>query len=86
MANTRSAKKMIRKIAHRSEVNRARRSRITSFVRSLYARLEEGKSEDAKKAFLLAEAEVMRGAAKNIMHKNKAARIVSAMARRLNKI
>ena len=31
MANTRSAKKMVRKIARRTEVNKARRSRVRTF-------------------------------------------------------
>ena len=33
MANTRSAKKMVRKIARRTEVNTARRSRVRTYVR-----------------------------------------------------
>ncbi|MEC8476597.1 MAG: 30S ribosomal protein S20, partial [Pseudomonadota bacterium] len=35
MANTKSAKKMVRKIAKRTEVNKARRSRMRSFIRSV---------------------------------------------------
>ena len=35
MANTRSAKKMVRKIAARTEVNKARRSRVRTYVRKV---------------------------------------------------
>ena len=35
MANTASAKKAARKIARRTEINKARRSRVRNFVRKL---------------------------------------------------
>ncbi|WP_290481926.1 30S ribosomal protein S20, partial [Hyphomonas sp. UBA3201] len=40
MANTRSAKKMVRKIANRTEVNKARRSRVRTFVRKVEEAIE----------------------------------------------
>ena len=35
MANTKSAKKMVRKIARRTEVRKSRRSRVRTFVRKV---------------------------------------------------
>ena len=40
MANTRSAKKMVRKIAARTDVNQARRSRMRTFIRKVEEAIE----------------------------------------------
>ena len=42
MANTKSAKKMVRKIARRTEVNKSRKSRVRTFVRKVEEALEKG--------------------------------------------
>ena len=83
MANTSSAKKMIRKITRRSEINRMRRARIRSFVRKIEEAIEEGLHEDAAAALKSAQPEIMRGAHKGIFHKNTAARKISRLSRRV---
>ena len=50
MANTRSAKKMVRKIARRTEVNKARRSRVRTFVRKVEEAIEAGDKSAAQEA------------------------------------
>ena len=60
MANTTSAKKATRKIARRTEVNKARRSRMRTFVRKFEEAIAAGDAEVAKTAFVEAQSELMR--------------------------
>ena len=83
MANTRSAKKMTRKIAKRTDINRARRSRMRTFVRKVEEALATGDAANAAAALKAAEPEVMRAAQKGIIHKNNASRKISRLATRV---
>lgn len=83
MANTRSAKKMARKIERRTEVNKARRSRMRSFVRKVEEAISSGDSAAAKTAFTQAQPEIMRAATKGVIHRNTASRKVSRLAQRI---
>jgi small subunit ribosomal protein S20 len=86
MANTSSAKKATRKIAARTEVNKARRSRMRSYVRKFEEALASGDKTAAVEAFKVVEPEIMRAATKGIVHKNTASRKVSRLAARLKSI
>lgn len=86
MANNPGAKKAIRKIARRTEVNKARRSRVRTFVRKLEEALDAGDASSAKAAFQLAQSELMRAVGKGVIHKNTGARKVSRLAARLRKL
>jgi len=83
MANTKSAKKMVRKIAHRTEVNTVRRSRARTFLRKVEEAISGGDQAAAKDALRLAEPELMRGAQKGAFNKNFASRKVSRLAQRI---
>ncbi|MDD9328890.1 MAG: 30S ribosomal protein S20 [Bartonella sp.] len=83
MANTPSAKKAIRKIAMRTQVNKARRSRVRTFIRKLDDALACGDKAFAEVAFKNFEPEIMRAVSKGVFHKNTAARKVSRFAKRL---
>ncbi len=83
MANSPSAKKRVRQIARRTEVNTARRSRIRTFIRAVEEAIEAGDADKARAALRAAQPEIMRGAAKGITHKNTASRKVSRLARRV---
>ena len=84
MASHKSAKKCIRKIARRTEVNRSRISRIRTFIKKAENALEkETDVESRQKAVVLAEREIMRGVGKGVLHKNTAARQVSRLASRV---
>lgn len=83
MANTRSAKKMVRKIANRTEVNNMRRSRIRTFLRKVEEAITSGDQTVAKDALRVAEPELMRGAQKGAFKKNYASRKVSRLAQRV---
>ena len=86
MANNPGAKKAIRKIARRTEVNGARRSRVRTFVRKFDEALEAGDTAAAKLAFTAAESELMRAVSKGVLHKNTGSRKVSRLAARLKKL
>ena len=86
MANTASAKKAARKIAKRTEINRARRSRMRTFIRKVEEALASGDRQNAVSAFAAAEPEIMRAASKGVIHKNTASRKVARLAARLNAI
>jgi small subunit ribosomal protein S20 len=86
MANTPGAKKAIRKIERRTEVNTARRSRMRTFVRKFEEAVEAGDAGAAKQAFAAAESELMRAVSKGILHKNTGSRKVSRLAARLKKL
>jgi small subunit ribosomal protein S20 len=85
MANNPGAKKAIRKIARRTEVNKARRSRVRTFVRKFEEALASGDLATATTAFVQAESELMRAVGKGVLHKNTGSRKVSRLAARLRK-
>ena len=86
MANTRSAKKMVRKIATRTAVNTARRSRMRTFVRRVEEAIEAGDKDAAQTAFRAAQPEIMRAAGKGLIHKNTSARKVSRLSKRIKSL
>ncbi|MEM7661062.1 MAG: 30S ribosomal protein S20 [Pseudomonadota bacterium] len=83
MANTKSAKKMVRKIERRTEVNKARRSRMRTFVRRVEEAIESGDQTAATEALRAAQPEIMRAAGKGLIHKNTSSRKVSRLAKRV---
>ncbi|MFT4074700.1 MAG: 30S ribosomal protein S20 [Asticcacaulis sp.] len=86
MANNPGARKAIRKIAARTEVNKARRSRVRTFVRKFEEALTGGNAEAAKAAFVVAQSELMRAVSKGVVHKNTGSRKVSRLAAQLKKL
>ncbi|RIK95202.1 MAG: 30S ribosomal protein S20 [Proteobacteria bacterium] len=83
MANNPQAKKRIRQTARRSAVNTARVSRIRTFVRKVEEAIESGNKAAAESALAAVQPELMRGAAKGVMHKSTASRKVSRLTRRV---
>jgi small subunit ribosomal protein S20 len=83
MANTKSAKKMVRKIARRTEVNKSRRSRVRTYVRKVEEAVAAGDKTAATAALKAAEPELMRGVTRGVLHKNTASRKVSRLAARV---
>ncbi|HHB82350.1 MAG TPA: 30S ribosomal protein S20 [Devosia sp.] len=83
MANTSSAKKAVRKIAARTEVNKSRRSRMRTYLRKVEEAIESGKQEEAFAALRAAEPEIQRAAGRGILHRNTASRKVSRLSRRV---
>ena len=86
MANTTSAKKATRKIARRTEVNKARRSRMRTYVRSVEDAIASGDKTAAAAALKAAEPELMRAAQNGVVHKRTASRKVSRLAHQVAKL
>lgn len=84
MANTPSAKKRVRQIARRTEINKARRSRIRTFIRKVEEAIAAGDREAALAALRAAQPEIMRGAVKGVLHRNTASRKISRLHHRIN--
>lgn len=83
MANTPQSKKRARQIERRTDVNKARRSRIRTFIRKVEEAIASGNADAAKEALQNAQPELMRGVTKGIVHKNTAARKVSRLSARV---
>ena len=81
MANTASAKKMVRKIARRTAINRMRRSRMRQAVRRVETALAQG--DNPTQALQAAQPLIARAAQKGLLHKNAARRKISRLARRV---
>ncbi len=83
MANTSSAKKAARQTVRRTEVNKARRSRMRTEVRKVEEAIASGEKSAAAAALKVAEPVLARTAQKGVMHKNTASRKVSRLAARV---
>lgn len=83
MANTPQSKKRARQIERRTDVNKARRSRIRTFIRKVEEAIASGNAADAALALKTAQPELMRGVTKGIVHKNTASRKISRLAARV---
>lgn len=83
MANTKSAKKAARQALRRTEINKSRRSRMRTSVRSVEDAIAKGDQAAAFAAMKQAEPELVRAAQKGVVHKNTAARKVSRLIRRI---
>ena len=83
MANTLQAKKRVRRNAAREDINKARRSRIRTFVKKVELAVEAGNADEAKVALKASQPELMRGVTKGIFHKKTASRKVSRLSKRV---
>jgi len=83
MANTKSAKKAIRKIARKTAVNKNRRTRMRTFIRQVEEAIAAGDQSQAQAALVAAQPEIMRSAQKGILHKNSASRKISRLSARV---
>ena len=83
MQNSPQAKKRARQIERRTAVNKARKSRIRTFLRAVEEAIASGDKAAATAALRAAQPELMRGVTKGIFHKNTASRKVSRLASRV---
>ena len=86
MANTPGAKKAIRKIARRTEVNKTRRSRMRSTLRAVDEAIASGDRNKALEAMKNAEPALMRAARQGQVHRNTASRKVSRLTHQIAKL
>jgi small subunit ribosomal protein S20 len=83
MANTPQAKKRIRRNDRRADINRARVSRIRTYVKQVEAAIEAGDKASALAAIVKVQPELARGVAKGVFHRNTASRKFSRLTRRI---
>ncbi len=86
MAQHKQAKKRIRQIQRRTKVNRARISRIRTYIKGVETAIASGDKETAQTALRAAQPEIMRGVTKGVIHRNQAARKISRLTARIKAI
>ncbi len=86
MANSPQSKKRARQADARTEVNKARRSRIRTFLRRVEEAITSGDRDAAATALRSAQPELMRGVTKGVFHKNTASRKISRLSARVKAI
>lgn len=83
MANTDSARKRIRQTEKREARNKARKSRVRTFVRKLEEAIASGDKSAAQDAFRAAQPEMQRAATKGTLHANTVSRKISRLSARV---
>ena len=83
MANTRQSAKRARQNEKRFAINKARRSRIRTFLRKVEEAIASGDKGAAEAALRAAQPELMRGVTKGVYHKNTASRKMSRLSARV---
>lgn len=83
MANTPQSKKRARQNERQQIVNKARRSRIRTFLRKVEEAIASGGAEAAVAALRAAQPELARGITKGVLHKNTVARKMSRLSARV---
>ena len=84
MAHHKSAKKRIRQTVRRTAINKARMSRVRTFVKKVETAITSGDKAAARDAFQLAQPELHRAISKGVLHKNTVSRKLSRLAARIN--
>lgn len=83
MANSPQSKKRARQSERRNDVNKARRSRIRTFVRKVEEAIASGDATVAAEALRAAQPEMARGVTKGVLHKNTVSRKISRLSSRV---
>ncbi|MBI1209329.1 MAG: 30S ribosomal protein S20 [Azospirillum sp.] len=83
MANHKSAEKRHRQTERRTAMNRARVSRIRSFVKKVETAIAAGDKVAADSAFKEAQPELQRGVTRGVLHRNTVARKLSRLSARI---
>ena len=83
MANTAQSKKRARQSDARQDVNKARRSRIRTFLRKVEEALASGDASVAADALKNAQPELQRGVSKGVLHANTVSRKISRLSARI---
>lgn len=83
MAQHKSAKKRILQTETKNEINRARRSRVRTFVKRVEAAIAAGDAAVAQNALREAQSELMSGVSKGVIKMGTASRKTSRLAARV---
>lgn len=82
MANIKSAKKRIRVSKKRTDNNKAKRTFLKTVMKNTGAAVSEGNIENVSKTVSIID----KSSAKGLIHKNKAARMKSQLAKKANAV
>lgn len=85
MANHKSALKRVRQNKLRQLRNRSAKTRIKNVVKAFAEKVGQNAFESASTALSAAQAVIAGSAGKGVIHRNKASRKISRLARQLNK-
>ena len=83
MANSPRATQRASQNDRRFEINKARRSRIRTYLRKVEEAIASGDKDAAAAALKAAQPELMRGVTKGVFHKNTASRKMSRLSARV---
>lgn len=83
MANSKQSAKRARQAEARYNVNKARRSRIRTYLRRVEEAIASGDAKAASVALVAAQPELARGVTRGVFHKNTASRKMSRLAARV---
>ncbi len=83
MAQLASAKKRVRQMKRRTEVNRRRIGTVRTYIRKVEAAIASGDKSQAEAALRVAEPHLMRGVGKGVMHRNTASRKLSRLSKQI---
>ncbi len=86
MANTSAAKKALRSSKAKETVNRARKSRIRTFVRKVEDFIKAGDEANARVAFKALEPEIMKGVTKDVLKLGTASRKLKRLGAQIRKL
>jgi len=84
MPHHKSAEKRLRQTEKRTAINRARLSRVRTFVKKVETAIASGDKPAAQSAFRLAQPELHRAITKGVLHRNTVSRKLSRLAARIN--
>lgn len=86
MPNIKSAKKRVKVIDKKTQINLAHKTALKTAIKKFEAAAENGSKDEAQALFNEAVKKLDKGVAQGILHKNKAARKKSQLAIKLAKL
>jgi small subunit ribosomal protein S20 len=86
MAHHKSAKKRIRRNERRQDINRARTSRLRTFVRKAEAAIASGDKNAAQAAYREMQPELHSAVTKGVIRRNTVARNLSRLSARIKSL
>ncbi len=84
MANIKSAIKRIDVSKRQTEANKSRKTEIKTIIKKFNIAVDNNDFDTARELLKVIDKKLKRAEAKNIVHKNKVARKMSGLTRRLN--
>ena len=86
MAYSIQARKRVRQNLRRAARNRARSSRVRTFIKKVEVAISDGDREAARAALRMAEPEMARGAQKGKFHRNTMQRKLSRLSKKIKEL